>query len=177
MPEFSDHANYNGGTLLLIASCLTLAGVTLGWLRSEMSLSKIPLKHVLCVNRTRLLAAWALAGVAIAAGSIVWFPAFPMLIAVERHEAACAGLAEGEPGYLDCHLMLAQARAWADWFTRLAPWPANIANLLVSVAATMSMWFVISSWLGRWAVPVVVLAAGLIYYLGAMGSELWAWLY
>lgn len=169
--DISDTAHYSGGALLLVVSCLSLTWFTLTWLRAEIRMGEIPYTSVLKITYTRLLVAWIIAGLAVGLGRLIWFPVFPMVIAVEDYGRHCATIPEGTAGFLDCQLRLGRARSWVEWYTQFGQWPANILNLFVSLGSVMAAWVLVKSWLGKYSLPVILAMSVIIYLIGIILSE------
>lgn len=138
------HAHYNASSLVLVVADLIAAYVI--WLGAHRNLRKrkIKLRKILTVPYVRISVGAVICLVGIAVGSIMWLPAFPLIIS----------------GNVKL----------SDWYIQVATWPANIANMTSVVGMSIIMWPMLKARFGDWALAIVVVGTYAIYLFGIIGS-------
>lgn len=138
------YAHYNASSLVLIFAFSICAVVGTHWMIVMMRHSNAGLLQLFHVRPLRMIMAAVVGFVGIVWGSVMWVPAFPLLISGRE--------------------------ALSTWYITWASWPAGLANMLSVVAASMFMWPWLVKNFGRWVVPVVTGVTAIVYIIGLVGS-------
>lgn len=137
------YAHYNASSLVLVVADLICAGVIIHWALHMMQ-PKVGIVQLFHVRPMRMLIGAAIGFIGVAWGSIMWLPAFPIMISGNQE--------------------------LSNWYVGFASWPANIANLFSVVGMSIIMWPWLVKKFGEWAAPTVFISTMVVYFIGMVGS-------
>lgn len=141
---FSPHAHYNASSLVLVVADLIAAFIMSSWLFRFMKNDGASFTKLFHVRPMRMVIGAIVGFIGVAAGSIMWLPAFPLLISGNEE--------------------------LSTWYILVATWPANIANMLSVVGLSIILWpWMVTKFKG-WTIPFVLLMTTAVYIFGVIGS-------
>lgn len=138
------YAHYNASSLVLVVANLVCVFVIVFWIMEVTKYNRVGFLQLFHVRPMRMLIGAAVGFFGVAVGSIMWLPAFPILIS-ENQELS-------------------------TWYVGIATWPANVANLVSVVGMSIILWPWLKKRFGKSTPTIIGLLTLVVYLFGIVSS-------